>query len=81
MPIALGATAPPAAEPDAPRLAATEPVGLRLKTTAVAPAPAHANHLDQGLRMRNSSSPNVPLLFAAAGRMADARLSAAMVNN
>src|SRR6266480_4513700 len=49
--VALGATAP-VLDP-----AAMEPVGLRLKTTAVAPVPSRANHRDKGLRMRIPPSP------------------------
>src|SRR5215831_20246808 len=62
-----GATAPPVeVEVLAVTPAAIDPVGLRLNTTAVAPAPAHANHRDQGPRIRSSSSPGPPTLFAPA---------------
>jgi len=62
---ARGATEPLlAAEAVAATPAAIEPVGLRLNTTAVAPAPAHASQRDQGPRMRSTSSLTPRNLFA-----------------
>src|ERR1041385_1145553 len=53
-----------------PALALTSvvPVGLMLNTTAVAPAPAHANHRDQGPRIRISSFSPMP---SASSRQVD----------